>query len=398
MHARWRALGLMFAVQLVGSAVFFAPTVLTPFIKSEFGLSAAEVGLLITVLYAGYFCFLIPGGAVTDRLGERSTLAIGLGVLGGVGLVLSASPVYWSVFAGLFVAGIGYATVPPGTNKGVFDWFPAEQRATGLSFKQTGVMIGSAGGAALLPAIAVRSDWRVAFGTVGASALCSLAFVFVYSAPASTDGDDSPGASATLAEVWALVRRREVAALLLAGLFFGANQFTLMGYVVLYLTEGLALLPAVAGGLYAAMQLSGAASRIVSGLLADVPWFARRKYLLLVAGGGLAGVLYVPVISLAPGSTLSAVALASAALGALALGYNGIYLTVANELAGPDRTGLSTGIAITAIMIGAVATPPVFGVLVDATGGYAIPLTMLAALSVLAGAAALFVGPYRPPE
>jgi ACS family hexuronate transporter-like MFS transporter len=395
---RRSALAIMTSAQFVGSFGFFALTALTPFLKAEFGLSNAGVGVLAVSMYAGYLVALVPGGFLADYVGERRMLAAALGVVGVSELLVSVLPSYWMLSGGLFVLGVGYAPVPSGTNKGIFDWFPPDSRATVLSLKQTSVMIGSATAAATLPVLAIWLDWRTAMAAVGAMLIVSLGLLAAYtSSPDATSGgkQQRPSVTTVARRTVVLAQDDRFGSLLASGFFFGAVQFTLMTYVLLYLTEALSVHPAIAGVVYTMMQLAGAATRVVLGIVTDKR-FPRRKFIPLAGMGMFGCLLCIPVILLQAAMTLPLVAVTMAAFGAVALGYNGLYLTIAGELVSPEETGAATAISVAVIIFGAVVTPPVFGYIVDRTGSYSPSLGLLAGLSLIAGLAAIRIGSYDP--
>ena len=138
----------------VGSLTFLAVTALTPFIKAEFSLSSSTLSMLIVALYFGYFLTLVPDGVITDVFGERAAIGLGLSLVGLFAIAIGASTNVFLLGIGLFALGCGYSTIPPGTNKGVLEWFPVEQLEFGLGIKQTGVMLGGAISAAVLPILA----------------------------------------------------------------------------------------------------------------------------------------------------------------------------------------------------------------------------------------------------
>jgi cyanate permease len=55
-------------------------------------------------------------------------------------------------------------------------------------------------------------------------------------------------------------------------------------------------------------------------------------------------------------------------------------------LAEKDETGVATAISISAVMVGAVTSPSLFGVLVDVTGDYSLPFASLGVVMLCAGA------------
>jgi predicted MFS family arabinose efflux permease len=128
--------------------------------------------------------------------------------------------------------------------------------------------------------------------------------------------------------------------LLLVGVLFGAGQFTLAAYAVLYLTEQMSLAPTIAGGLYIVMQLAGVGSRILFGYVAD-RWLLRNRHWLLFAIGIVGFPAYLVLAWLPANAPLTVVGIAVTLIGALCFEYNGIYLTIANELVGREHTGFS---------------------------------------------------------
>lgn len=392
MKPRWQTLSIMFAVQVVGSLTFLTFTVLTPFVKSDFGVSTTDIGVLVTLLYAGYFSSVTTGGIVTDYAGERFSLALGLTLIGAIALLLSVLPTFWSLVVGAYVVGLGYGTVPSGTNKGIFDWFPPGQRTIGISIKQTGVMFGGAVGAALLPATASLFGWRTAVRLVAAVTILMLGVIYVYSPKEEPSGRRVPSMSRiveTHRRILALAANRDMFPFLISGVLFGATQFTLMAYVVLYLTEDLLLAPAVAGFVYTGMQLMGIGSRVGFGVLTD-SYFVASKHLVLASIGIVGFAFYLPLLFLTPGTEFLLSLIVLLCIGTVSLGYNGVYLTMAGEVIGDDEAGTGTAIGVASVMVGAVIAPPTVGVVIGTTGDYGASLASLGVLTLVAGLAAVF--------
>jgi MFS family permease len=56
--------------------------------------------------------------------------------------------------------------------------------------------------------------------------------------------------------------------------------------------------------------------------------------------------------------------------GVSGIGWNALYLTILGESVGRESTGLATGAGYFYGFLGSLITPPLFGLLVDRTGGY----------------------------
>ena len=78
---------------------------IAPGLREEYELGLQGVGVLLAAQWVGLTLALLPWGLVTDRIGERRALAIGLG---GCGVLLAAmSQVDSAVGAGVLLAAAG---------------------------------------------------------------------------------------------------------------------------------------------------------------------------------------------------------------------------------------------------------------------------------------------------
>src|SRR4051794_12389251 len=125
---RWVVLGAGVAAQSVYSALGTGVAVLVPSLRSEYGLSLGEVGVLLAAASAGMVLTLIPWGMLTDRIGERAVVAVGLGVAGLAFLAASTLPPFGVVFALLTIAGMSGASVSAASGRAVMGWFFADER------------------------------------------------------------------------------------------------------------------------------------------------------------------------------------------------------------------------------------------------------------------------------
>ena len=76
-----------------------------------------------------------------------------------------------------------------------------------------------------------------------------------------------------------------------------------------------------------------------------------------------------------------------------AFGWVGLYLALAAEVGGPRYAGLLTGVAVACAWSGVLVGPPLFGLLLDATGSYQLPWLGLGLLAFGAAAALASIPP-----
>src|SRR5918995_3887106 len=85
---RWAVLAAGTAAQASFSAIGIGLPAIAPALRDEFGLTLAEVGLVLSAEWIGLTVTLLAWGLLADRIGERLSLGLGLG---GCGLLLSAA-------------------------------------------------------------------------------------------------------------------------------------------------------------------------------------------------------------------------------------------------------------------------------------------------------------------
>lgn len=107
-----------------------------PFIQAEFGLNNTTIGLMATILTAGYAIGQFINGYLIDRIGPRFMMSLGgvLSFLMNVSVSLSNTfqeiLLYWG-FNG-YVQAMGYGSVC----KLYSNWFPPDERGKPLGFNE----------------------------------------------------------------------------------------------------------------------------------------------------------------------------------------------------------------------------------------------------------------------
>jgi sugar phosphate permease len=170
-EGRWRILAAALAVQTTVSMVTQSFPVLAPFAREGLRLTTPEVGVFATVLSVGTMLALLPTGWAVDRLGERWVL-VGGGIATGVmAVVVAGAPGFVSVVPLLIVLGVAAASPTPAGGTAIISAFAVRDRGFVMSIRQTGVPLGGALAALLLPPIAEGLGWRWALEVSGGLAI-----------------------------------------------------------------------------------------------------------------------------------------------------------------------------------------------------------------------------------
>ncbi len=147
------------------SQLLLAP--LFPWLKDEFSVSYAELGLLMTIFFVVSCAVQALSGFVVDRFGPRPILFAGLALLGAAALGYSVSTSYWMLAAFSALAGVGNGVFHP-VNYTLINRKVSGPRL-GHAYSVHGIT-GSLGWAlapALLVSLTFAWSWRVALAVAG---------------------------------------------------------------------------------------------------------------------------------------------------------------------------------------------------------------------------------------
>lgn len=367
--------------QAASAFVFLGVGTLAAFVQSDLGLSGTRTGLLVTATGLVPLFTMLVVGRMLDRAGERWLVAGGA-VLLGVGAALATrADTYWPLAGLLLAGGTGYATAQPGGSSAVAGWFPGERRGLAMGIRQTGLPLGGASAAALLPTVAERLGWRPALLLAAAVAIGGGAlFAAVY----RDHPRPAPSSAPMLGEVRRLLGVRELRPVLWAGTAHVAVQFAVVSYLLLYLRDRHGIGLAAGGGCLFAAQMAGVAGRILLARWSDRFGAGRRLrpvlVSLLVTATGTA------LLAVAPTIPLAAALVLMAALGFFAFGWYAPWVVHVADVAPDDATGLTLALAMTGNQFGIVAGPPFFGAIHDLSDGYTAPWLALSAVLLAAAA------------
>ncbi|MDP8921957.1 MAG: MFS transporter [Chloroflexota bacterium] len=376
----WVVLAASLLVQTAASFGNQAISPLAPFLVEDLGLEKREIGLLVTATYVGAAGILVLAGSLSDRFGVRSLFLLGM-VLAGVPLGLaSLAPGYAWLLLPMALYGIGNAFALPPTTRAIVEWFPTRRRGLAMGIKQTGVALAGTICGLAVPTLGQAFGWRgvlliLGVVTVGSGLLAWLAYRDRVAEPTASTGP-RPSFRTVM---------RDRSLLLLGGVTFlyAGVQLSLVGFLVLFLTERAGLGLAEAGALLALAQAGGVVGRIGWGVVSDTLFGGRRK---IVIGfiGVLAAASLVVLALTGPETPRALLVVTLAVAGVSAIGWNGITMTFVAELAGRQLSATAAGMSLTASYLGIMVCPPIFGLLVDLTGAYTTAFVAGAIGSLLA--------------
>ena len=373
-----RTLGLVSLAHMYSHISILALPPVFVFLRAEFDLSGAELGLLVTLVSVGMLA-QVPLGEVVDRVGAKWPLAAGQALTAlGIG-VTAVAPSYPWLLVGAGVIGLGQAPIHPANYALVATVATARTLGRSFSVHTFGGYVGFAVGPVLIGAAAVSIGWRAGLGALALAGLTYAVVLGVGLQPLYRRSMTARGADPSAGG------RTYTAAIAFLGVFFivssGAEK-GLQAFTPLFVIDGLA--GSVTAGSNALAVFFGltAVSVLVGGVLADR---FDPRWNIAVATTIVAAAL-APVLLLQ--TPVEAVILA---LFALAGGGYGLMFASRDRLVSTSSAegavGRSFGFVFSAEAVGGIVAPVGFGVIIDVVSiqsAFVVTLGLFVAAGLLA--------------
>jgi sugar phosphate permease len=348
---RWTVLGAGVVAQASYAATGLGLPAIAPAIRSDFGLTLTQTGVVLSASFLGSVPTLLAWGLVADRIGERLVMAMGLTAAAGALVWAAYASSFGMLVVALAVAGGVAAGVNSATGRAVMSWFAQDERGLALGIRQMAVPLGGAIGAVGLPLLEQHVSLRAAFIGLAITSLVGavVAFVLIRVEPS----DDH-------SELARPLRDRRVWLISVGSTFFVTTQLSLLGFFVLFLHDHRGVSTAVAAGALAVTQVLGGVSRIALGRWSD--HLRMRIVPLRRVGLGIAISVGVTTALLNASPWIVVPALVVAAT--FGLSWNGLSFTATAETAGRARSGAAIGLQQTFLAVGGLIAPIAFAALV----------------------------------
>lgn len=381
-RAGWRAVACAVVITALGGMPIWLLSAFAGNLGHDLGFDDAGLGLIIGSFFAVSAALSLPSGRVVAAVGWKAGTVLA-GLAAAVCMLAVAGVAFsWLALALLLAIGaIANSASQPAANLAIASAVSAERHGLAFGVKQAALPL-----ATLLVGISVPffdrgSDWRWAF--LGA-ALVALGLVLLLGLsgplPRAPTQSLRHAATSSRAEKGSAPLARSLHFLAVGAGLGTAATMSLGGFLVLYAVDrGLSL--AEAGQLLAVGSAAGIVSRVLSGYLADR---RGRRHEAVVAGMMIVGSVGLGVISLADevGSLMAGAVLAYG----LGWAWNGVFhLAVVRQH--PASPAVATGAVQTAMSLGAMIGPPLFGF----TAAVSYPLAWQGCAIVMASGAVFVV-------
>ena len=354
---RWVVLAVGTTAQATFSVFTVGLPVVLPEVRSEFGLTLAQTGLVLAAASAGTMLGMLPWGIAADRVGERLVVSVGLTAAALAMFAAAGASSFGGLSLLLAVAGFGGASVAAASGRAVMHWFPRHERGFAMGIRQSAIPVAGAASALVLPWIVDAGGvaWGLAAIGIGILAGAALAAAFLRDA---VDGEPEPAGGTRI------LRARRTWLLASSASLLLVPQIAFFGFTVLFLHDHEGLSTTEAGLVFACVQVLAIAARIAAGRWSDIV-DSRIAPLRVIAVASAAAALAAAVLVGAPLPVLAPVLVAA---GVVAASWNGLAFAAAAEAGNRSRSGAALGLQQTMLFGAGAIAAPAFAALVDRAG------------------------------
>jgi ACS family D-galactonate transporter-like MFS transporter len=375
-------------------------SIAAPLLKDELGLSASQLGTLLSAFFWTYGCMQIPAGWLVDRFDVKWVFAVGFFVWS----VATATTALLHGFAAWIVIrvilGVGESVALPAYSNILGNHLPESRRGFANAAIMAGIALGPGVGMLVGGSVVGRFGWRPFFLVLGLGSLVWLVPWLAWmprravtSAQVSNSSDPGVG-------IFNILRERSAWGTCFGQFAINYVLYFLVTWLPFYLVRGRGLSMNQMARVGGSVFLLASVAAIAGGKVSD-RWISagasatrvRKTFL----GVGLTGMgVSLVAAAVAPGN-IFIWALAAAGI---CLGMNGCTCwAVTQTLAGPRVAGRWTGVQNFIGNLAGWVAPALTGILLDRTGRFYWPFLITAVVCWVGALSWLFaVGPIEPVE
>ena len=181
---RWAILFVLFFARTTMAFQFQAVAALSPLIAEDYGITFADIGLLIGLYLAPGVFVAIPGGVIAARFGDKRVVSFSMVLMLIGSALIGWGPSWETLIVGRILAGTGGVILNIVMTKMLVDWFVDHEISTAMAIFINSWPVGIALALLTLPNLAAIGGLELAWGTVlVVIALGLIMFVLVYRVP-----------------------------------------------------------------------------------------------------------------------------------------------------------------------------------------------------------------------
>ncbi|WP_053960101.1 MFS transporter [Sulfobacillus thermosulfidooxidans] len=351
------------------------------FLATKYALNFQQIGFITSAMSLGVMTSMVFMGILADTWGPKRLLFRATWVMALLALGLRWVQGFVLVLVCFFLLGMSLSAVPMSGSKAIFTAFQDRDRGMPMGIRQTGVPLGAALAAVILPVIVIHFGLSAVYLLFMAELVLFNGIFSAVIPNIKSSVRETPKHSSSFRPLkWPAI----VSFLMVAG------QYFLVTFTLEYLHDERHLTLGQSGWALAMAQIGGGLGRILFGRISDRLKGNRPR---VISFTGILGSGMIAVILLLPAHVPYWLIVGVWFLtGMGTIGWNALSLTWAAESVASQQAGFAMGLVGTIIFLGSAIFPPLLGSLIDWTKHFAGAWATLMAILLLASAVAWHAG------
>ncbi|SCC06118.1 Sugar phosphate permease [Gilliamella bombicola] len=355
---RWFVLGIGVLAQATFAMGFAGIPITGILMRDAYHFSLYELGFVLGSMGLGVAASEIIWGILTDKLGDKIVLTLGLWSSAVVFVVIAILLTPEASLGGvkslhlaiaLAIAGALGGSINSSSGRTIMSWFDDSERGFAMSVRQTAIPVGGAIGTGLLPSLAYTYGFEVTFIVLAATGfIAGLIVVFFIN---SKHTELKHAVQSALA-VPSPLKSFQVWRIVISAGFLTVPQMAVLTFGGVYMRDVLDIDLASISIILIVVQLGGGILRIWSGYYTD----RKKNRIALLKYYAICGGIASLVLCLMVNNTYMGVVFLMLT-GLFGHAWHGISYTEAAVKAGVERAGTALGMVGTTVFIASFLTP-----------------------------------------
>jgi MFS family permease len=353
-----------------------------PLIQRDLGLSATQLGALLSAFYYSYVLCMPATGWLAERFGPKAVLAGGVALWSMATGLTGLAGSFASLLLLRLMLGAGESVAFPSVSKVLAQHVPAGRLGVANGVLGFGYLLGPAVGTLLGGLMMEHVGWRPVFMLFGA---CSLLWLWPWwRADVDRPAANATGRSCASASLALILRQRALWGAALGHFASNYTYYFILSWLPFYLVRvrgfSLSSMALVASWAYLLNAIGALAMGSLQDAWVRAGWGVTRVYKSVMGASHVcAAACMLAMVLLPQWGSISALFIFGITAGA---SYPGLF-AIPQIIAGPEATGRWVGLQNAAGNAAGLIAPLITGVFVDRTGGFGLAFALAALVNIL---------------